>query len=227
MRGGRACVSLLTVACAAGSLAVAGCGGGQRQDANEPSGHFSMQVTRASFAPKQSLSEREKMVIQVRNTDQKTVPNVAVTLTTILPHGGQNGAAYDLGTSVRAFATLSPQCPKPPLTNGCPGLADPSRPVWVVDQGPHNGTTAYSNTWALGPLQAGETKTFEWNVVPVQPGDYTIKAQVAAGLNGKAKAVSTGSQPLPATLLPVHISGKPAQATVDDQGRVVRQPASP
>ena len=32
------------------------------------------------------------------------------------------------------------------------GLADPERPVWIVDAGPRGGTTAYTNTWALGPL---------------------------------------------------------------------------
>jgi hypothetical protein len=205
---------------------VAGCGGGERQDAHEPSGNFDVRVTQASFPPRQSLSQRQKMVIQVHNADQKTIPNVAVTLTTILPHGGQGGKAADLGTSVKAFATLSPQCPKPPLTNGCPGLADPSRPVWIVDAGPHNGTTAYSNTWALGPLPAGQTKTFIWRVVPVQAGAYTVKAQIAAGLNGKAHAVAPGSTTLLApTLLPVVISGKPAQATVNDQGQVVTEPS--
>ena len=51
------------------------------------------------------------------------------------------------------------------------GLADPNRPVWIVDDGPRGGETAYTNTWALGRVAPGQTKTFEWRVTPVEAGD--------------------------------------------------------
>ncbi len=66
-------------------------------------------------------------------------------------------------------------------------LSDPERPVWVVDEGPQGGDSAATNTWSLGRLEAGATKTFRWKVTAVQPGSYTIKYRVSPGLNGKAK----------------------------------------
>ena len=44
------------------------------------------------------------------------------------------------------------------------------------------------NTWALGPLAPGATRTFRWLVVPVKPGVHTVHYTVASGLAGKAKA---------------------------------------
>ena len=44
------------------------------------------------------------------------------------------------------------------------------------------------NTWALGALAPGKTRTFVWRVVPVKSGSYTVRYTVAAGLSGKAKA---------------------------------------
>jgi hypothetical protein len=98
------------------------------------------------------------------------------------------------------------------------GLADPERAVWVIDDGPRGGTTAYVNTWALGPLSPGQTKRFVWRVTAVQAGTHTVKWQVAAGLNGKAKATLSGNR-APAGSFTVDVSAKPAQA------RATRRPA--
>src|SRR6267378_2955746 len=68
------------VAFACAALAVAGCGGGPRQDANEPSGNYKVQVVEAKFPDKQSLATRSTMTITVKNVDTKTIPNVAVTV---------------------------------------------------------------------------------------------------------------------------------------------------
>ena len=57
---------------------------------------------------------------------------------------------------------------------------------------PEGGETAYVDTWALGPLKPGEEKTFKWNVTAVQAGPYQLNYAVAAGLDGKAKAVGAG-----------------------------------
>jgi hypothetical protein len=175
------------------ALAVSGCGGGQRQDADEPSGTFPVAIVRASFPAKQHLAKSERFVIAVRNTGSEAVPNLAVT--------------------VDSFASRSEQA----------GLADPSRAVWVIDDGPRGGDTAYTNTWALGRLEPGQTRRFVWRVTAVQPGTHTVKWQVAAGLNGKAKATLAGNR-APAGSFTVDVSDKPAQAKVDpDTGKVVRE----
>jgi hypothetical protein len=176
------------------ALAVVGCGGaGARQDADEPSGTFHVDVVRASFPTKQRLARSERFVIAVRNSGDTTVPNVAVT--------------------VSSFAARSEQT----------GLADPERAVWIIDASPHGGQTAYTNTWALGRLAPGQTRRFVWRVTAVQAGTHTVKWQVAAGLNGKAKATLSGNR-APAGSVTVDVSDKPGQAHVDPAtGKVVRE----
>ena len=179
--------------CAIGAaLAAAGCGGGERQDADEPSGTFQVAIVRASFPAKQHLAKQVRFVIAVRNTGSRTVPDLAVT--------------------VDSFAARSEQA----------GLADPSRAVWIIDDGPRGGDTAYTNTWALGRLSPGQTRRFVWKVTAVQPGTHTVKWQVAAGLNGKAKATLAGNRE-PSGSITVDISDRPARSRVDPEtGKVVR-----
>jgi hypothetical protein len=181
------------IAAGLAALAVAGCGGGERQDADEPSGTFEVDVVSATFPTKQHLAQPERFVIAVRNSGQKTVPNVAVT--------------------VSSFAERSEQA----------GLADPDRAVWIIDDSPRGGQTAYTNTWALGRLAPGQTRRFVWRVTAVQSGTHTVKWQVAAGLNGKAKATLSGNR-APAGSVTVDVSDKPGQARVDPKtGKVVRE----
>jgi hypothetical protein len=209
------------------ALLVAACGSGQPQDAQEPSGKFAVQVTSASFPASQRLSEHTHFVLVVHNVSGKTLPDVAVTIcnvTCAFP------APAGEGTSAAAFAeNLQMQ-----------GLAHPSRPVWVVDNppgpcssgcsansssgggGPGGAVTAYSNTWALGSLAPGKSKTFDWKVTAVKPGKYTVAWQLAAGLNGKAKAVTNGQQPQ--GKFAVKIASAPQQAYVNDAGQVVHTP---
>ena len=87
-----------------------------------------------------------------------------------------------------------------------PGLSDPERPRFALngiprqiggfpeakDTSPAGCDTAYVNTWACGPLKPGREATFVWTVTPVKAGPFTVSWRVAAGLNGKAKAVATG-----------------------------------
>jgi hypothetical protein len=187
-----ACRYALIVASVA-AVTVAGCGGGKRQDADEPSGTFRVDVVNASFPAKQHLAKPERFVIAVRNSGNRTLPNVAVT--------------------VSSFAARSEQA----------GLADPERAVWVIDASPRGGDTAYTNTWALGRLAPGRTRRFVWRVTAVQAGTHTVKWQVAAGLNGKAKATLAGNR-APAGSVTVAVSDKPAQARVDPKtGKVVRE----
>jgi hypothetical protein len=196
-------------ACVLGLVAT-GCGGGARQDAHEPSGKFPVSVTTARFPKHQSLAQKSRMTIAVRNAGTKEIPNVAVTVT-----------AAGEGTAAQAFAEVSTAqgCSVNSAADGpvCP-LADKSRPVWVVDKGPKGGVTAYSNTWALGRLPAGRTTTFTWDVTAVVPGTHKLNYRVAAGLNGKAKTdprIVGGS-------FTVDISSKPVQAIVTASGKVKR-----
>ena len=175
------------------ALAVAGCGGdAKRQDADEPSGTWKVDVE-AEFPRSQQIAKGETMRIRVRNADDRVLPNVAVT--------------------VDSFSRRSEQA----------GLADANRPVWIVDDGPRGGVTAYTNTWALGRIEPGQTRTFEWKVTPVKAGSFDITYRVAAGLDGKAKAELSGGG-RPQGKFEVEVSREPAQARVDpDTGEVVRR----
>jgi hypothetical protein len=206
------------------------CGGGRRQDAAEPSGNFTVQVTTASFPSSQRLSEHTHLVLAVHNLSGKTLPDVAVTICNVT-------CAYPAppgeGTSAAAFSENLQM----------PGLAHRSRPVWVVEQppgacnfgcaasspsgagGPGAAVTAYSNTWALGQLLPGRTAKFDWAVTAVKPGRHVVAWEVAAGLNGKAKAVlSSGS--LPQGTFTVHISNAPPQTYVNSNGQIVTTSSS-
>jgi len=203
------------VAIAAAPLALAACGGGARQDANEPSGKFKVQVLHASFPATQRLAQHSRLSLTVRNTGSAAIPNLAVTI--LNPDGG---------TAAQAFS-------QDIAAGGQSDLASRSRPVWIIDQppgpcgyscqqgGPGSDVTAYSNTWALGKkLMPGQTATFAWGVTAVQAGHYKVEYQVAAGLNGKAKAIdSAGRQPT--GTFDVDIKGSPQSAYVNNAGQVV------
>jgi hypothetical protein len=171
---------------------VAGCGGGARQDANEPSGTFPIEIVKDSFPLTQHIAKQSRLRISVRNAGTKTIPNVAVTV---------KGLSY---------------------RDTQPGLADPNRPVWIIDAGPRGGDTAYVGTWALGSLAPNATRTFTWRLTPTKTGVYDVRYEIAAGLNGKAKA-RTRAGGSPTGNFTIRISGEPADARVDPKtGKVVR-----
>ncbi len=122
-----------------------------------------------------------------------------------------------------------------------PGLANASRPVWIIDRapgpkggpcptlnanaspngpyqnnysactgGPGGAVTAYSNTWALGTLKPGQTATFAWNLTAVKSGTHVVNWQIAAGLNGKAKAVSAAGGAAQGDVRRQDLAGAPA-----------------
>ena len=179
---------------------VAGCGGGERQDASEKAGTYRVEVVSASFPAKQSIADSNQLKIRVRNADDKPLPNVAVTLQTKV--AGQTGGAP------QAFET----------DVNDPSLANKARPIWIVDRSPSGGETAYANTWALGPLKAGDERTFTWSVTAVKSGSYTIDYAVSPGLTGKAKPAGGGGT----GTLKVRIDDRPPDASVDAAGNVVR-----
>jgi hypothetical protein len=203
------------------ALVLPACGGGQNQAASEPNGRFPVAVDTASFPASQKLAQHSHLVITVRNSGHEAIPNVAVTICNVI-------CAYPApkgeGTSSQAFAAGINQ----------PYLANPSRPLWIVDRGPGPcgyscqnggqgaGVTAYANTWALGRLAPGHTARFDWAVTAVSAGRHVVAWEVGAGLNGKARAVlSDGSQPH--GRFTVDIGTAPAQFYVNNKGQIVGQ----
>jgi hypothetical protein len=194
----------LALACGC-ALGLGACGGGERQDENEPEGDFKVEVVDAKFPSKQKLAKSSDLVIKVRNAEtDKAIPNIAVT--------------------VKGFDVK--------LDNDA--LADPKRPVFVIngvpkdigtfpeskEAAPEGGETAYVDTWALGPLKAGEEKTFKWNVTAVRPGRYRITYRVSAGLDGKAKAVAVRGR-APAGLFEGTVDNKAPDTRIADDGKTV------
>jgi len=194
----------VATALSACALVLGACGGGgERQDADEPEGTFNVEITSASFPEAQSIAESSKLKIAVRNSDSKAIPNVAVTLQT---------KPKNSSSAPQPFAQ----------DTGDTSLADPSRPVWILDEGPKGGDTAYTNTWALGPLKAGQSRTFEWKVTAVKAGQYQLDYAVFPGLNGKAKPPGDGAK----GSFRIVIDDEPPAARVDDNGHVVREKSS-
>jgi len=199
---------------AAATLTLAACGAGAPQAATEPHVIFPVQITSASFPASQRLAQQTTLSIAVRNIGAATIPVIAVTIT---------NPSY--GTSVQAFATYL----------DTPGLANHSRPVWIVNRPPGScgpgclqgrpggAVTAYANTWALGTLAPGRTATFEWRLTAVRSGTYKLRYRVAAGLGGNAKAVlADGSEPVGTFTVTIH-SGPP-RVYINNSGQVATAP---
>jgi hypothetical protein len=186
-------------------IAVAGCGGGERQDENEPEGEFALDVVSAMFPEKQKLAQSSDLVITVRNAGDEDVPNVAITVT---------------GLDYRSTE---------------PGLSDPERPQFAVngipreiggfpeakDATPEGCETAYVNTWACGRLRPGAEKTFVWSVTAVKAGPYDISWRVAAGLAGKAKATGPDGGEAPSGSFTGTVSDRAPDVRIAEDGRTV------
>jgi hypothetical protein len=150
-------------------VALAGCGGDARQDADEPSGDFKVEIVDASFPRVQQIAENVELKIKVRNGESdEALRNVAVTVETT-PRGDDSGLAF--GRNVRGA-----------------GLADAGRPIWVLDEGPVGGDVVTVNTWSAGELGPGQEKELTWKVVPSKAGTYELTYRVAPGLTGNGQA---------------------------------------
>jgi hypothetical protein len=206
-------------------IAMAGCGSGSPQNATAPSGRFPVEVT-ASFPAAQRLAQHTHLVITVRNTGTKAIPDPAVTICNVTC---TYPAPVGEGTSVKAFAAYL----------SMPGLASHSRAVWVVERPPGSctGAAGYScqnggagastasdaNTWQRGaPLKPGHTAVFDWFVTAVAPGRYTVAWEVAGDLYGSSRTV-LGNGSIPRGTLPVTIAHAPSETYVNDAGHIVKQ----
>jgi hypothetical protein len=197
------------------ALVAAGCGGGnQKQDAKEPSGNFPVRVKSATFPANQHLALDSTMQIVVENAGQKTIPQISVTIK----------CKPGLGSS---FSTAVAD------TEG--DQADPQRPQFVVDKiptatarenppldpAPLERSSAFVDTYPLGPLGPGAKATFRWDVTAVKAGKYKLCWRVNAGLHGKAKAVpATSGEPISGEFSG-DVSRVAPKATVGNDGKTV------
>ena len=147
----RACVAF---AAAALALGAAGCGGGERRDTGAAGGDYTVDIVRAQFPARQHLAEKPAFVMTVRNTGDRTIPNLAVTV-----HGfsSRSGGSAD---------------------------ADPRKPVWLIDREPPGTTSAIEDTWAAGAVAPGRDVTLRWELTPVQAGTHKVDYAVAADIDG-------------------------------------------
>ncbi len=220
-------IGILGVLLAAG---IASCGG-TRQDANEPEGNFPVSIVSADFPSRQKLAENTNLTLAVENSGDQAIPNLAITIfttsntstgestTTGTTSAGTTSTGQQLPTAEGSFSVRSEQ----------QGLAIPFRPVWILESGypklegetaSAGAEAAQTDTYAFGELRAHDTRRMVWNVTPVQGGTYTVHYRVAAGLEGKAKAV-TADGSVPEGEFVVRISTAPPQTEVDSAGRVV------
>jgi hypothetical protein len=212
-------IALLSVA-----LGVTGCGSGQRQDVTEPSGNFPVQVTTAQFPLHQRLAQTTDLRLAIKNAGDRTIPDLAVTVYT----GEQKAAPTSTGSGQGSFNTRVDD----------PNLANPYRPVWILeneypklitpgvtlknlDRAPTAGAAAaQTDTFQFGAVPPGESKDIDWRVTPVQAGTYTVHYEVAAGLQGKARAVTRDGSPVKGQFV-VTITSKPPRTCVNGAGQVV------
>lgn len=192
-----------TAATVAVALALAGCGGSDQAD-EEPEASYRVAVPHASFPERQRLAEHVTLRIAVRNTGTRTIPNVAVTLAT----GGRAGRAAE------AFGSN---------LEGEDGLASSSRPVWIVEEGPGGGDTAYTSTWALGSISPHDTRTFSWEVVPVRAGRYTLRYELAGSTTGRSRLRLLNGE-TPRGSFTVHVNDEPTRVRITPDGRIVSEP---
>jgi hypothetical protein len=186
-------------------IAAVGCGGGERQDEDEPEGDFAVEVVESSFPQKQKLAQSSDLTITVRNAGDETVPNVAVTLKGL----GYRATQPDVANAERPQFAINGV---PREIGGFPEAKDAT---------PLGCDSAYVNTWACGPLEPGDERTFVWKVTAVKAGPYDISWRVAAGLNGKAKAVAAGGGPAPSGSFSGTVSNEAPDVRIADDGKTV------
>jgi hypothetical protein len=162
-------------------------------------------VVSSSFPEKQKLAQSSNLVIKVRNAGDEVVPNVAVTLEGLDYRSTQPDVA---NSSRPQFAV-----------NGVPreiaGFPE------AKDATPLGCDTAYVDTWACGPLKPGVDRTFVWKVTAVKAGPYKLSWRVAAGLNGKAKAVASGGGAAPSGTFTGTVSNEAPDVRIAEDGKTV------
>jgi hypothetical protein len=165
----------------AGAL-IGGCGSGSAGSSAPRStagADPQLEIVRASFPAHQAIARPVHLEIEVRNAG--------------------NAPLADIALAVHSFYYRS----------SYPKLADPSRPVWIVDEGPGAkpalpvATVPFDSpggdvsddrsVWIAGPLGAGQTRTLSWRLTPVLSGARTIAYALFAGRPGSAGLSAQGA----------------------------------
>jgi hypothetical protein len=224
LRGAEAAVATgLAILIAALGLAACG-GGGESQDANEPSANFPVQVSKASFPARQLLANSADLRLEIKNVGHQTIPDLAVTI-----HTGKIKAGLTATGSGQGSFNIR-------LNN--PNLANPNRPVWILEnhypkllapgakvQDLHSAPSAgaeaaQTDTFQFGPVPPGQSKDIFWRVAAVRAGTYPVHYDVAAGLEGNAKAVTPAGGKVRGGFM-VTIASKVPRTCVTGAGQVV------
>jgi hypothetical protein len=192
---------------------LAACGGESSSDANQAAGTYDVRVTEASFPTEQRLGQTSLLRLAVRNTGDKALPALTVTIS-IAGGAGQNSSL--------PFGISDPQT----------GLAQPDRPVWVLAQGyprlggstdPGGASTSNRKTFSLGVLKPGATTAAVWKLSAVKAGHFTVLYRIDAGLSGTAKAETNGVAA--GGSFATEISAALPDTEVTDDGEVVEKKA--
>jgi len=205
---------------AALALVFASCGEDPKpQSDNEPEGEYEVDVTVSKFPTAQRLAQTSDLIIGVENTGDEALPELAFTIQTNDGSAPTGSSLADGSFKVRLDDT---------------SLANPSRPVWILENkyprevgtppptGLTGGARAQTNTFGFGSLEPGDEMQIVWRVTPVMAGTYTLAYQVEAGLDGNARAVTADGGEVKGEFV-VTITDKPPRATVDDAGNVVTE----
>lgn len=146
------------------ALVLSGCGGGKRQDANAPSGNWKVTVLDWKFAVHQPLGTPQPFVIQVRNDDTRTIPNLVVTI------GGLKTIVYQ------------------------PGAASTVRPIWLTQDVDYANSTPYnsqlSQSFNMGPLDPGDVQTYSVMLTPLRRGEHEVSYTLHPDLFGSGQVVN-------------------------------------
>jgi len=219
------------IAAMALAVGVPACGGGQRQDVTEPSGNFPVQITKAKFRNHQQLARSSYLQLAIKNAGNDTIPDLAVTINTVA-EGQRNlkSPATSTGSGQGSFNIrvdepnlASPFRPVWILEEHYPKLVTPQHPLSKIEKAPTAGASAaQTDTFQFGAVKSGDSRDIAWRVTPVRPGTYTVHYEVAAGLTGKAKAVTPDGSPVKGEFVAT-ISAKPPQTCVTGSGKVVEK----
>jgi hypothetical protein len=190
-------------------MSLAACGESS-SDQNQPAGSFHVRVTQASFPAEQRLGQTSLLRLGIRDTGQRTVPALTVTISV----AGKDGRASSLPFGVRDQQA---------------GLASADRPVWVLaqtyprlagSQEPGGAGTSNPKTFDFGPLKPGATTEAVWKLSAVKAGHFNLVYSIDAGLSGTAKAKTEGGV-APGGSFVTEISAVPPDTEVTDSGEVV------
>jgi hypothetical protein len=209
-QGRRSRVGTALAAAAILSLSAAACGDDDSPagDSAETTGRYEVKVVGAKFPTEQSLGQTALLELGVRNTGERTIPSLTMTVSV----AGEEGQASSLPFGIR-----SPE----------PGLSQPDRPVWVLSEKyPKPGGSdesagaenAARKTFFFGPLKAGETNEAVWKLSAVRPGAYRLL--YAVGVGGPAEAVTANGAEAGGSFA-VRIGDTPPETIVTASGEVV------